>query len=201
MNYKNVSSLRRIGDFIFFPLRILLKQEWLKYLGLSTLAEERARKVFSYLNGRVLDIGCGENILIKGWGNGIGVDVFPWMGVDIVLDTKSLIFKDCEFDTVTFIASLNHIPHREQTVREAYRVLKPGGTVLITMIGPLVGIVCHALIWTWDPDQQEREMDKDEKWGMTDKEIEEILMKAGFHGFKKKRFGFLWLNKIYTAKK
>lgn len=62
------------------------------------------------VKGRLLDIGCGNNMLVKAWGNEIGVDVFNWPGVDMVVeDCAKLPFTDGEFDTVTIIAALNHI--------------------------------------------------------------------------------------------
>ncbi len=32
-----------------------------------------------YANGKVLDIGCGANNFVRSYGNGVGVDVYPWM--------------------------------------------------------------------------------------------------------------------------
>lgn len=99
----------------------------------------------SLLDGKVLDIGCGKNELINMYKKlgreGMGVDVFPFEGVDQVVDTTDLSFEDGEFDTVTMIACLNHIPFykRDKVLSEAYRVLKDGGRLFLTMIGSFSG--------------------------------------------------------------
>ncbi|HAT72938.1 MAG TPA: hypothetical protein DCS63_09005 [Elusimicrobia bacterium] len=177
---------QELWDLIGFPLRaFLLNEKWQARLGLTTLMDERVRAVFPRLEGRVLDIGCGSNRLIRAWraaGNdGIGVDVFNFEGVDMVVDTTALPFKDGEFDTVVMMANLNHIPAkvRPKVLAEAHRVLKPGGKLVATMIDPVVGWFCHKLTW-WDYDQEERGMTEGEVYGLTRKATVEAAAAAGF---------------------
>jgi ubiquinone/menaquinone biosynthesis C-methylase UbiE len=87
-------------------------------------------------------------------GTAIGVDVYPWPGADVVCDTTRLPFPDRRFDTVVVLACLNHIPQskRGQVLQEAWRVLKDGAQLLITMINPVVGFVTHAIGRRYDPD-------------------------------------------------
>lgn len=178
--------IQELWDFIGFPLRaFLLTEKWQARLGLTTLLEERVRAVTQRLEGRVLDIGCGSNQLIRAWRgagrDGIGVDVFNFEGADMVTDTAALPFKAGEFDTVVMMANLNHIPAdvRPKVLAEAYRVLKPGGKLVATMIDPVVGWFCHKLTW-WDYDQEERGMAEGEVYGLTKEATVAAAAAAGF---------------------
>ena len=92
---------------------MITPQQYLNRLGLNTLADDRVEAVLPYLSGIILDVGCGENLLVKRWGHGVGVDIMAWPGVDVFCNTAKLPFKDIRFDVITFLACLNHIPNRE----------------------------------------------------------------------------------------
>ena len=192
------SLIQKKINTLTFPLRIFSRQDWLKKWSLPTLEDERIHYVMPYLLGKLLDIGCGENNLVKKWGNGIGIDVYPWKGVDRVCDTTNLPFKDQQFDSVSFVASLNHIPDRISVLGEASRVLKPGGRLIITMIDERIGWLCHKLVW-WDKDQYERGMTHGEKFGLNDNYLNKIIKEKGFEIIIKKKFSFFGLNNIYVA--
>src|SRR5262249_30800158 len=115
------------------------------------LEKRRHNMVLPRVRGRLLDVGCGSNKLVKAYGNGIGVDVYPWDGCDQVVESAaSLPFDDQTFDTVSFVACLNHIPNRGDALREAHRVLKRDGVVVATMIGPLISVIWHRIVRPWD---------------------------------------------------
>lgn len=46
-------------------------------------------------------------------------------------DAKSLKFKDNSFDVVFASLTFHHIPRYEESIREAYRVLKRGGKIIV----------------------------------------------------------------------
>lgn len=144
------------------------------------------------IQGRLLDIGCGTNELVKSYhGEGIGVDVYPWDGVNLVVEnTASLPYQNNEFDTVTIIASLNHIPNRNEVLLEARRVLKAGGRIIITMIPPVISRIWHKIREPWDVDQSERGMIEGEVFGLSEKQTDSLLKTAGFEILDKKRFMF-----------
>lgn len=169
---------------------------------LKFLEKIRINKCLEYCDGRILDIGCGYNNLVKKYGNGVGVDVYPWQGVDIVCDTKNLPFNNEEFDRVFLIATLNHIPKQERSLvlKEAYRVLKPNGKVIVTMIDPIIGFIWHKIGgFFWDKDQKERGMKEGESYGMTGKEVKNLLVMSEFGDILEESFEF-GLNRIYVAK-
>ncbi len=193
-------------DFLGFPLRIILNEKTQERLRLTAFKEEKFNFLLPYLEGKVLDIGCGKNELVKRYrksgGEGLGIDIFPFEGVDHVVDTTNLPLEDREFDAVAMIACLNHIPFhkREYVLSEAYRVLKDGGKLFLTMIGSFSGWFCHKLCW-WDFDQNERGMDESEEdYGLSRRYVTEILDKNGFQIIHRQRFGY-GLNNLFVFRK
>ena len=120
--------LQRLKDTLGLPIRFIFGHDTVEALGLTSLRAERIQASLRYCRGRVLDVGCGEgNRLVRQHETGVGVDVYPWPSVDVLCDTRYLPFADETFDTATFVASLNHIPAREDVLRETHRVLRAGG--------------------------------------------------------------------------
>jgi SAM-dependent methyltransferase len=183
-----------------FPLLSLLSREQSLKIGLTPIDDERVIFALKKVHGKLLDIGCGANNFVKSYGNGTGVDIANWDGVDVVVkDTSKLPFKKNTYDTVSYLACLNHIPNRDEAVIEAYRVIKKDGTLIITMITPIMGRFIHWWRFKNDPDHQERHLDHEhELMGMSPKHIKEIVEKAGFEDLKRKRFVY-GMNNIYTA--
>ena len=100
---------------------------------------------------RVLEVGAGVGTdarRIVGAGaiyTGINVDrgsaeateralrVFSMPGVSLQRDARSLDFPDGSFDAVYSFGVLQHIPEVGRAVTEIYRVLKPGGELLLML--------------------------------------------------------------------
>ena len=194
------SKSKMIISRIAFPLLSLLSREQSLKLGLTPIDDERVIMALKNTKGKLLDIGCGANNFVKSYGNGTGVDVAAWKGCDVVIkDAADLPFKKGSFDTVSYLACLNHIPNRDDSVKEAARVLSKDGQIIITMITPLMGKFIHWWRFRNDPDHQERHIDHaHELMGMSPKQIREILADAGFTNVKRKRFVY-GLNNIFIA--
>jgi len=161
----------------------------------------RLRAALGQLKGSVLDIGCGNNRLMEMYrnkgGKGVGVDVHPWKGVDLVVDdSANLSFSDGSFDTVSFVASFNHIPNREAVIREVYRVLSTKGRLVLTNLPPFVSRLWHIWNHFWDRDQRERGMKEGEVWGFTKDKLIKILARNGFRLIAFQRFSW-GLNQLY----
>ena len=97
--------------------------------------------------GHLLDLGCGTGFIID-----LAKDLFEHVdGVDVtqaMLDrvdlrggnirlhrcaAEALPFPDASFDVVTAYAFLHHLEDYPRVLREAYRVLKPGGGMYVDL--------------------------------------------------------------------
>lgn len=194
------TAWQHIKDFIFAPLRFLvLPDDISEKLGLTSLEQERLSAVLPHIKGRLLDIGAGRNRLVQVYGNGIGIDVRDRGGGAMVVDdTSKLPFADKSFNTITFIASLNHIPYRIAVLIEAYRLLKDNGVLMVTMINPVIGFIGHKL-W-WYSEEKSRKVEKGELYGMWPSEVKTCLKRAGFEIVKVCRFDY-GLNHLYITRK
>lgn len=189
---------QKLWDGVGLPLRLaILPQSALPHIGWTTLEEERLAAVAPYLRGRVLDVGAGTNTLARLYGNAIGVDVHDWGGGATVIDDAAhLPFADGSFDTITFVACLNHIPNRGDALIEARRLLRPGGRVVITMINPILGGIGH-VIW-WDSEDKHRGgMGPGEVGGMWTSDIVALCRAAGLDMVEHRRFVY-WMNHVYV---
>ncbi|MBC7886428.1 MAG: class I SAM-dependent methyltransferase [Ferruginibacter sp.] len=91
----------------------------------------------TYLSGVVLEIGAGGNHLKEDFKSMYG----EWISLDYDLrsdsidlrgDGQQLPFKNEMFDTIISIDVLEHVPNPEKFVAEMFRVIKPGGTVILS---------------------------------------------------------------------
>jgi SAM-dependent methyltransferase len=164
----------------------------------EVLAKRRIQAVLPHVNGRLLDVGCGSNQLVRHYANGVGVDVHPWPGADVIVsDTATLAFESESFDTITIVAALNHIPNRAAVLNECRRVLRPGGRVVITMLTPRTSRIWHWIRAPWDADQRDRGMQPGEVFGFTSAQLLELFTRAGFTLLSRERF-MLGLNQVYV---
>lgn len=88
-------------------------------------------------DGKVLDIGCGVghsfDLLTPRKTVGVDIDPEALRGQDretIVADIRDLPFPDDSFESLVSMHSIEHVPDPEKVVREAARVVKPGGSAV-----------------------------------------------------------------------
>jgi 2-polyprenyl-3-methyl-5-hydroxy-6-metoxy-1,4-benzoquinol methylase len=93
--------------------------------------------------GRVLDIGCGRGDFLmacrrRGWQvTGLEQDTAPIMelreslGFDVHATTALPSLPDASFDAVTMWHVFEHMPYPRETLRQAHRLLRPGGCIVI----------------------------------------------------------------------
>ena len=97
---------------------------------------------------RVLEAGCGNGknlVYLRGMGHYVeGIDFSKRLvvysrarGINVCLgDIRSMPYMDNEFDYVISVAVIHHISTYEgrvMAIREMYRVLRPGGRMLVTV--------------------------------------------------------------------
>jgi SAM-dependent methyltransferase len=89
---------------------------------------------------RVLDCGAGEG-RYRGFFEGrryVGVDLalgnaaWDYAGLDVFADLQRLPFRDRSADAVLATQTLEHLRDPREFLREAARVLRPGGRLLLT---------------------------------------------------------------------
>lgn len=210
------SGGQKLLDFLTFPLRAFTLFHHDGF-GLSCLATERFDYVAREVRGFTLDIGCGrDNHFVRHQlrGHGLGIDLFAYEGLtaeNLVESLTTFPYEDNTFDSITFIANINHCPRqdRDKELAEALRVLRPGGRIIITMASPVAELLVHKVVWLWDKlfktnvdMDSERGMEEGEEYYLTDEEIRSRLKKAGFGPCRKKRFTTQWwLNAMYIAEK
>lgn len=196
MNY-----FRKLYNFIGLPIRLIFSHEKVNKLGMRSLRDERNDMVMKHVQGRLIDIGCGNNELVKSYGHdSVGVDVYDFGGNALIIeDTANLPFEDNSFQSASFVASLNHVTNREEVLNEVNRLLRSGGCVYMTMLSPFWGALRHKLAW-WDPDQHERGMKEGEEMGLSYKYLINLFERSGFELIKRKRF-ILGINNLYIFQK
>ena len=87
------------------------------------------------ISGDVLIVGAGHSPHGQLLGKNCrvtAVDIEPLPGIDIIADIRDLPLEDALFDHVLCIEVLEHIYDTQKALNEMQRVLKPGGSMVIT---------------------------------------------------------------------
>jgi SAM-dependent methyltransferase len=110
---------------------------YLVYRGLFSALE----KASVHAKGRLLDIGCGNKPYERMFDGRIteylGCDVIQSSGkrVDILCPATTIPLEDGSVDTVLCTQVIEHVSDHRGLVREAFRLLRPGGILIIS--GPM----------------------------------------------------------------
>ena len=112
-----------------------------QYLSPAFLGQYRAvrRFITRYLHGRVLDVGCGTMPFRADIAQVAechhGLDRSPQeKGVVIVGDAEDLaMIPDRSYDSLLCLEVLEHLPRPARAVSAMYRVLKPGGYLVLSV--------------------------------------------------------------------
>lgn len=94
---------------------------------------------FAAQQGRVLDIGCGTSRIILDLPNAVGMDILQnklrWLKPQhnqlVRGSCDRLPFADASFDCVINSEVIEHVPDVPEIMSEMWRVLKPGGTLIL----------------------------------------------------------------------
>ena len=81
---------------------------------------------------RTLDIGAQNGPYGALFPNRIGLDIRPGLGVRIIGDAQALGIRDAAVDVVLCTEVLEHLPEPQKAIDEMFRVLAPGGRLLLT---------------------------------------------------------------------
>ncbi|QKG21172.1 class I SAM-dependent methyltransferase [Actinomadura verrucosospora] len=113
-------------------------------IGARSLHDHVAAKLLAAGASRVLDIGCGEGALRRALPDPppfrlVGLDASGALlrahpGPRVQADALRLPFRDGAFDAAVAVNMLYHLDEPGLALREARRVLAPGGTLLVSAV-------------------------------------------------------------------
>lgn len=130
---KRSGEYKQKGDY-----HLKLDKNW-PYYPIYILKREWVEKQLSKLNGKIVDLGCGEGVLI----NQYRKQGYEIEGIDLNYSSKevkkgdiaNLPYKDSSVDVCLLLDVLEHLSfnQQEKALKEVKRVLKKGGTLLIAV--------------------------------------------------------------------
>lgn len=151
---------------------------------------------------RILDCGCGNGVLLedmrKSFPASFGMDISHDMlksssllmeGGNVLStgDTEALPYKDETFNFVVCRGSLHHVPSPEKGLQEIWRVLKKGGSLVISE--PCADSLLLRLPRKLFIKKSDRFEDSHRSF--TSRELFHMLEDQKFSVEKKKKFGFI----------
>jgi SAM-dependent methyltransferase len=126
------SIKKSLGVFESWPIH----PQWMVY----RRKEKELRKIGTSCHGLVLDIGCADKIISNYLVSGqeyIGLDYYKtamnWYGSEphVFGDAQVLPIADSVVDTVLLLDVLEHLPRPNDCMKEIFRVIKPGGRLIV----------------------------------------------------------------------
>jgi len=125
-----------------------LEESYWWFVGKQFLVRDNFKRlaINSFNNDKILDIGCGTGIvlkILKNFGTSFGMELSSeaihfLIRRDLKLIARSdanqsIPFKNHTFAAITCLDVLEHLDNDLTLLREAVRVCKPGGKILITV--------------------------------------------------------------------
>jgi SAM-dependent methyltransferase len=81
---------------------------------------------------KTLDLGSGSKRYAQLFPHSLTVDLDPKRDPDVIADAHNLPFEKGSFAVVLCVEMLEHVKEPRQVIDEMYRVLAPGGKVILT---------------------------------------------------------------------
>lgn len=137
-------------DYLGFPVAIADEPLWRRRLRRRRAVQRRCRSVVDLAGaaGRLLDVGCGTGTFLDGMRSAgwqvVGVEPIESaaeyarrrLRLDVSPDLEAIPHPACSFDVITLWDVLEHVPYPARTLRDAHRLLKPGGWLVLSVPNP-----------------------------------------------------------------
>jgi len=134
----NGLNQKKIRSALSFLQRTPLHPQWHAF----DYAEERLALVKREAIGQVLDVGCGRKLQTDNFSRPveyIGLD-YDWgddglydYSPNVLADAHALPFISGSMDSILLLEVLEHLKNPEVAIKEAFRVLKPEGILLVSV--------------------------------------------------------------------
>lgn len=113
----------------------------------------------------VLDYGCGikpyESLFLPFFNHYLGADIAETKGADILIDENGdMAIGDELIDVVISTQVLEHVVDVDKYLKEAYRVTKKGGMLLLSTHGYWIYHPNPTDLWRWTRDGLELTLDR-----------------------------------------
>lgn len=183
------------------------------YIETYSLMMKLRRKYLT--NGITLEIGSGGGFIKDIFNEVITSDIKQLSNIDKVIDAEKLPFENSTLSSILAVHVIHHIPDITKFLKEASRVLKPGGGIICVepYWGPLATFIYKKMHpEPFDKETPKWELDKRNPMTESNQAISYLILKRDREKFRtifpefqivyRKRFGFLrymmtgglWLN-------
>ena len=137
-----------------------------------------------YLNGRMIDIGCGEkpyqDLLSLYITEHVGIDHEATLhhkeNINLIGTAYKIPVEKCSFDSAICTSVLEHLEEPELALRECLRVLKPEGKVI------------YSVPFIWHLHEEPRDFYRFSKYG-----LKYLFEKAGFEVIEIEALSGFWV--------
>jgi 2-polyprenyl-3-methyl-5-hydroxy-6-metoxy-1,4-benzoquinol methylase len=184
----------------------MLKFNWLD----KFMSYLRLKQIKPYIGegGIICDLGCGDGNVLKSVSlkikNGIGLDRdimnsrkdnLCFIQADVI---QPLPLENNKFDVVLLLAVLEHLTSHGVLFEEIWRILRPGGKLILTTPSPHSRFLLEFLAFKLKIISKEGVLDH--KHYYSKQELKDLLLKFGFKIIKIKSFEF-GMNFLAVAQK
>jgi len=150
----------RGGDYV--KLRLDPPRGEIDYLSNRDLLEA-IKLLAKDQRGRTLDYGCGGSPyreVLPELRPYVRADIPPGEGLDLTLDGEGVLPNepDASYDVVLSTQVLEHVPDAPRYLAEAFRLLRPGGALILTTHGLIPEHGCPYDFTRWTSDGLARAM-------------------------------------------